>query len=66
MGFWQITLLFLLLEVVLAGIMWLLGKKSENQLNQLLVATSVVCCWLMWAIIYIAQLHPLVRPVLQA
>lgn len=26
--------------------------------------TSVLCCWFMWAVIYIAQMHPLVRPVM--
>jgi len=25
---------------------------------------SVFCCWFMWAVIYMAQMHPLVRPVL--
>ena len=28
--------------------------------------TSVLCCWFMWAVIYMAQMAPLVRPVLQA
>lgn len=25
---------------------------------------SVFCCWFMWAIIYMAQMNPLIRPVL--
>ncbi|KAL8279838.1 hypothetical protein RQP46_007688 [Phenoliferia psychrophenolica] len=34
--------------------------------NQVVARTSVLlvitCCWLMWAITYLAQLHPLIRP----
>ena len=34
------------------------------RLQHLLFGTSVFCCWMMWAIIYMAQMNPLVRPVL--
>lgn len=34
------------------------------RLQHLLFATSVFCCWMMWAIIYMAQMNPLVVPVL--
>jgi V-type H+-transporting ATPase subunit e len=26
--------------------------------------TAVTCMWMMWAIIYMAQMHPLVQPVM--
>jgi|TARA_B100000683_G_scaffold234546_1_gene237805 V-type H+-transporting ATPase subunit e len=25
--------------------------------------TSVLCCWFMWAVIYLAQMTPLIKPV---
>lgn len=34
------------------------------RLQHLLFSASVFCCWLMWAIIYMAQMNPLVNPVL--
>lgn len=37
---------------------------SIARLQHLLFATSVFCCWMMWAIIYMAQMNPLVVPVL--
>ncbi|GAA5830119.1 hypothetical protein JCM11251_006884 [Rhodosporidiobolus azoricus] len=34
--------------------------------NQVVIRTSILlaiaCCWLMWAITYLAQLHPLIKP----
>ncbi|PWN24145.1 hypothetical protein BCV69DRAFT_280047 [Microstroma glucosiphilum] len=42
---------------------WGLVRKGENQV---LIRTSVIltmiCCYLMWSIIYLAQLHPLIKP----
>ena len=35
-----------------------------NTLNTWTPGSSVFCCWLMWAIIYMAQMNPLVNPVL--
>ncbi|GAA5897939.1 hypothetical protein JCM6882_005117 [Rhodosporidiobolus microsporus] len=35
--------------------------------NQVVIRTSILlaiaCCWLMWAITYLAQLHPLIKPI---
>ena len=38
--------------------------SGEEALVHVLVATAVVCCYMAWAIIYVAQSHPLVNPVL--
>ncbi|XRB08742.1 ATPase [Pycnococcus provasolii] len=38
--------------------------SAEEALVHVLTATAVVCCWLAWVIVYIAQSHPLVNPVL--
>ncbi|KAJ0102148.1 hypothetical protein Patl1_04090 [Pistacia atlantica] len=29
-----------------------------------LVITATVCCWMMWAIVYLAQMKPLIVPIL--
>lgn len=36
------------------------------RLNVVLVNTAVICCWLMWAIVWLAQWKPLINPVLKA
>jgi len=36
----------------------------ERRFLHAMYGTSVLCCWFMWAVIYIAQMHPLVRPVM--
>ena len=38
--------------------------SGEEALVHVLVLTAVVCMWLAWAIVYLAQVHPLVNPVL--
>ncbi|EOA17639.1 hypothetical protein CARUB_v10006005mg [Capsella rubella] len=37
---------------------------STNLLHLTLVITATVCCWMMWAIVYIAQMNPLIVPIL--
>ncbi|EEU34172.1 uncharacterized protein NECHADRAFT_50214, partial [Fusarium vanettenii 77-13-4] len=42
---------------------WLLAPKGENQVlwrSSLILA--IVSCYLMWAITFMAQLHPLIAP----
>ncbi|KAI5070500.1 hypothetical protein GOP47_0014843 [Adiantum capillus-veneris] len=38
--------------------------SSTNRLHLLLVITAVICAWMMWAIVYMAQWKPLVNPIL--
>ncbi|KAL0037291.1 hypothetical protein WJX79_011090 [Trebouxia sp. C0005] len=40
--------------------------KGGKGLTHTLYATAVVCCWMLWAIVYMAQMHPLITPQLQA
>ncbi|XP_039171164.1 V-type proton ATPase subunit e1 [Eucalyptus grandis] len=37
---------------------------STNLLLVTLVITATVCCWMMWAIVYLAQMKPLIVPIL--
>ncbi|KGN66617.2 hypothetical protein Csa_023631, partial [Cucumis sativus] len=29
-----------------------------------LIITATICCWMMWAIVYLAQMKPLIVPIL--
>ncbi|KAF5183358.1 V-type proton atpase subunit e1, partial [Thalictrum thalictroides] len=37
---------------------------SANLFHLTLVITATVCCWMMWAIVYLAQMNPLIVPIL--
>ncbi|XP_071724598.1 V-type proton ATPase subunit e1-like [Rutidosis leptorrhynchoides] len=37
---------------------------STNLLLLTLIMTATVCCWMMWAIVYLAQMKPLIVPIL--
>jgi len=58
------TTCFIGLEVVFVLFVSVFWKAGQRQLQHLLFSASVFCCWLMWAIIYMAQMNPLVNPVL--
>jgi len=64
-GFWGVNGFFLALEVLLTLGVIFTGSKGNNGLRHTLCTTAVFCCWLMWIIVYMSQMHPLVRPQLQ-
>ncbi|CAL5218722.1 g435 [Coccomyxa viridis] len=65
-AFWGVTGFFIVLEIAFAmAVLFSGGTKDDKQLRYLLTTLTVACCWLLWVFVYIAQLHPLVRPVLQ-
>jgi len=59
--------MFLGLAGGLGGLGWFWRAKdiTERRLYFLLGVTSAFCMWLMWVIIYMAQMNPLVKPILQ-
>lgn len=65
MGFWLGTLAFAAVEIALYGTIAIGTNREKRGLNQLLAATAVVCCWLLWSIVYLGAVYPLVQPVLQ-
>ncbi|VUC33798.1 unnamed protein product [Clonostachys rosea] len=53
----------LVVVVALCIASWFLSPKGENQvLWRSSLILSVVSCYLMWAITFLAQLHPLIEP----
>ncbi|KAK4251512.1 ATPase, V0 complex, subunit E1/e2 [Corynascus novoguineensis] len=53
----------LLICVAMAVAAWFFSPKGENQvLWRSSIILSIACCFLMWAITFLAQLHPLIAP----
>ncbi|MBW0563479.1 hypothetical protein O181_103194 [Austropuccinia psidii MF-1] len=62
MGGWLIIGI-LILAIGCGFVGWLSAPKGDNQLViRTSIITTIVCCYLMWAIVYLAQLHPLIQP----
>lgn len=62
MGFWFGTFIFFLIQVVVTVSINKWAKRPNKGLPHLLGITAVAQCWLVWAIMYMAQMHPLVQP----
>ncbi|KAI7899750.1 ATP synthase subunit H-domain-containing protein [Cokeromyces recurvatus] len=41
---------------------FLTPKGNEQTVIRTVIIMSLVCCYLMWTITYLAQLHPLIYP----
>ncbi|KAI9156918.1 hypothetical protein LWI28_014113 [Acer negundo] len=66
MSFLITTLIFVAIGVIASlctGICFNRGI-SANLFHQTLFITATVCCWMMWAIVYLAQMKPLIVPIL--
>ncbi|CAE6337033.1 unnamed protein product [Rhizoctonia solani] len=49
--------------VALGVIAWFVTPKGETQtLLRTSILLTLTCCYLMWAITYMAQMHPLIAP----
>ncbi|EPY36554.1 V-type H+-transporting ATPase subunit H [Strigomonas culicis] len=55
------TILFLIIAAigVFTAPLW---AKSQIDLVRVLVMVGVFCCWMSWALIYMAQMNPLLLP----
>ncbi|PWZ02376.1 hypothetical protein BCV70DRAFT_210498 [Testicularia cyperi] len=57
------TIWVLLIAAGAGSAVWLTTPKGPNQvLIRTSVALAFTCMYLMWFIIYMAQLHPIVKP----
>ncbi|KAF3451814.1 hypothetical protein FNV43_RR07910 [Rhamnella rubrinervis] len=48
----------------IVGFLLLMKRWWLKRFHLTLVVTAVVCSWMMWAIVYIAQMKPLIVPIL--
>ncbi|KAI4306161.1 hypothetical protein L6164_029462 [Bauhinia variegata] len=66
MGFLVTTLIFLVVGIIASLCTRICCNRgpSANLLHLTLVITATVCCWMMWAIVYLAQMKPLIVPIL--
>ncbi|XP_062113310.1 V-type proton ATPase subunit e1-like [Humulus lupulus] len=66
MGFVITTLIFAVVGIIASLLVRICCSRgaSTNLLHLTLVVTAVVCCWMMWAIVYLAQMKPLIVPIL--
>ncbi|ORY26169.1 ATPase, V0 complex, subunit E1/e2 [Naematelia encephala] len=62
MGFSHVVwVAIVIIAIVVVG--WVVTPRGKNQtLIRTSIALALTCCYLMWAITYLAQLHPLIRP----
>ncbi|OJT03712.1 hypothetical protein TRAPUB_5639 [Trametes pubescens] len=53
----------LVLAVILGSAGWVSTRKGPNQtLIRTSILLTLACCYLMWMVTYLAQVHPLERP----
>ncbi|ORY90588.1 ATPase, V0 complex, subunit E1/e2 [Syncephalastrum racemosum] len=62
MSGYNIIWVFLVLSAV-CGAAYVFTPKGDNQtVIRTLIIMSIACCYIMWAVTYLAQLHPLIFP----
>ncbi|CAO3702017.1 unnamed protein product [Rhizopus stolonifer] len=50
--------------VAVSALSYAVIPKGNNQtVIRTVIIMSLACCYLMWAITYLAQLHPLINPI---
>ncbi|CAO0791953.1 unnamed protein product [Mucor circinelloides] len=48
---------------ILSALAYVLTPKGNDQtVIRTVIIMSLICCYLMWAVTYLAQLHPLIFP----
>ncbi|KAI0346174.1 hypothetical protein BDW22DRAFT_725443 [Trametopsis cervina] len=57
------TVIILAIVLALMAGVWFVTPKGPNQtLTRTAVMLALSCCYLMWMVTYLAQVHPLERP----
>ncbi|ODV60845.1 H(+)-transporting V0 sector ATPase subunit e ASCRUDRAFT_35514, partial [Ascoidea rubescens DSM 1968] len=52
----------LVIVVLLAALTWVVAPKNDQTVWRSSIILTLAMCYLMWAITYLCQLHPLVAP----
>ncbi|ORZ25962.1 ATPase, V0 complex, subunit E1/e2 [Absidia repens] len=51
-------------SAIASAFSYIATPKGANQtVIRTMIIMSITCCYLMWAITYLAQLHPLINPI---
>jgi len=61
MSGWTILLAFTICAA-LGGVAFVAAPKRNRTVWRSSLLLTLAACWLMWAITYLAQLHPLIAP----
>ncbi|KAH9856583.1 ATPase, V0 complex, subunit E1/e2 [Lenzites betulinus] len=57
------TVYILILAILAGSVGWFATPKGGNQtLIRTSILLTLACCYLMWMVTYLAQVHPLERP----
>lgn len=64
MGYLVGTAIFVGFEVVALLLVMAFVRGTQKRLVHTLCGTAVVCMWLLWTIGYLAQLNPMVSPII--
>ncbi|KAG6592066.1 V-type proton ATPase subunit e1-like [Cucurbita pepo subsp. pepo] len=66
MGFLVTSLIFAVIGVIACFCSLICCNRgaSTNLFHLTLITTATICCWMMWAIVYLAQMKPLIVPIL--
>lgn len=65
-AFWTISFLYVLLAVAAAAVNFGLKAMGRNRYAPMvcvLIALTVVCMWMLWAVTWLMQWHPLIAPI---
>ncbi|OBZ85461.1 V-type proton ATPase subunit e [Choanephora cucurbitarum] len=62
MSGYNIVLGFLVVAALSALGYFLTPKGKDQTVIRTVIIMSLACCYLMWAVTYLAQLHPLIYP----
>ncbi|EDO18810.1 hypothetical protein Kpol_1028p86 [Vanderwaltozyma polyspora DSM 70294] len=61
MSFWTVVVTFVIVSLA-SALFWVFAPKQNQTVWRSTVILSLAMMYLMWAITYLCQLHPLVQP----
>ncbi|KZT02601.1 uncharacterized protein LAESUDRAFT_762723 [Laetiporus sulphureus 93-53] len=59
---WPTLIVLLIILAGMAGAWFFTPKGPQQTLIRTACMLTLACCYLMWAVTYLAQVHPLERP----
>ncbi|KAF8655066.1 hypothetical protein AX16_003267 [Volvariella volvacea WC 439] len=64
-GLFPIFFIFVIVAALMTTAALFIPKGPHQVLLRTMIMLSLACCYLMWMVTYLAQLHPLIAPVRQ-